>query len=273
MGFNTFETSDFNGTPVGLYRFQWGNSIWCYHGGVGDPIVVDGQTFTPVAASESPLVLGAREPEFTLEVPANLPVVELFRGTPPSEPVTLVVYRLHRDDPDAEPKIVWVGPITNVKDGGNSASKQIISRNRGLRRGGLRDTWSRGCTRVLFGLDGCGLNKVDFALERTITAITGNVVTLDELSPSATWFDGGYLEWDADGLGTLNRRTIEVEIAPGQYRLFGRADGLEVGMTLNAYPGCDHTTTMCDEKFDNLDDHGGLDFMPGKSPYDGQALM
>lgn len=270
MTFAAYETSDFDGQPVGLYRFQWGNSAWAYNSSDRE-FVVDSVTFLPMPITEKPLVQGGREAEFTLNVPSNLPVVDLFRGTPPSEPVTLIVYRIHYGDIDAEPKIVWVGPVASVIND-DEGSSEIVSRNRGLRRGGLRLTWSRQCPHVTFG-PGCGLDKADFAVARAITAITGNVLTLDDVSPSAAYFDGGYLEWDADGLGTPNRRTIEIEVSAGQYQLFGRADGLEVGMNVTLYPGDDHSMATCIAKFDNQANNGCVDFMPGKSPFDGQALM
>jgi hypothetical protein len=55
--------------------------------------------------------------------------------------------------------------------------------------------------------------------------------------------------------------------------MFGLADGLYYGLAVNAYPGCNRTTTECVDKFDNLDNYGGVPDLPGKSPFDGDPVF
>lgn len=271
MTFSAYEQSNDDGKPVGLYLFSWGNTQWGYNT-AERTIVHDGISYEPLPIKEKAFVQApGRDPEFSVTVPSDTPVVSLFRGTPPSEPVVLIVRRIHFSEAEPESKIVWVAPISNVLNEDQSVS-EIVSRHQGLRKGGLRLAWSRACPHFLYGT-GCKVLKSLYAVSRTITDITGNVVTVDLSSPSAAYFDGGFIEWDADGMGTLERRTIEVETADKEYLLFGRSDGLTVGQSLTFYPGCNHTMEMCIERFDNQANHGGVKFMPGTSPFDGQALI
>lgn len=271
MSFSVNQQSDNDGKPVALYLFSWGNSQWGYTSAERQ-IVHNSITYEPIAVDEDELVQGGKnEGEFTFRVPANLPVVQLFRGTPPSTPVVLTVRRIEYDDILGESVIHWISPITNVRRKSEAIS-EIVSRNRGLRRGGLRLTWSRSCPHFLYG-SGCKVLKALFAAPRTIAGINGNVITVNLDTPSTGWFNGGFIEWDADGLGTMERRGIEIETGTNSFQLFGRSDGLSIGMDITLYPGCDRTVEECDSKFDNLANNGGVKFMPGKSPFEGTAII
>lgn len=271
MTYQTYEQSDYDGKAVGLYLFTWGNTKWGYTS-ADRAITYDSAIYQPVAIETDPLVQGgSQDSEFTLRIPANLPVIQLFRSTPPSEPVYLTVRELHLNDVSGEAPIQWIAPIANVNRK-SVTTAEILSRSRGLRRGGLRLTWSRACPYAIYG-SGCKVNKTLFAALRTITAIAGNVITLNVNSPSTGYFNGGLVEWDADGNGTMERRGIEVETALNSYRMFGRADGMVVGMSLTLYPGCNKSVGDCATKFNNLPNNGGMAFMPGKSPFEGEALL
>lgn len=270
MTFTAFETSNDSSRSVALYLFVWGNTRWAYCNG---PRAVEfgDDTYEPIPIEEEPFVQGGQNiSEFTFRIPTNLPVVSLFRGTPPSIGVSVTVRSLQVDDVSGQAPIRWIGPISNVRPLDPSKT-EILSRINGLRRGGNRLTWGRGCQHFVYG-PGCEVDKSLHANTRTITAIVGNVITVDAPTPSENYFRGGFFEWDADGLGTLEYRAIEAETGSNSFRVFGRADGLTVGLDITMYPGCPRNTTVCDERFDNLANYDGLDFMPGKSPFDGQAL-
>jgi uncharacterized phage protein (TIGR02218 family) len=271
MTFATYEQSNDAGRPIGLYLFAWGNTTWAYTS-ADRQVVVDAVTYEPLGISDDGLAQGGSgRKEFTIHAPASIPLAAKFRGTPPSESVIVVVRKKHLDD--AEAPIHWIGKVTNIRRSDNGAKAEIICRNPGLRRAGLRITWCRQCPYFVFDLS-CGLDKALFATTREIIAIDGNNLTLDGAALAASpYYNGGFIEWDADGLGTLERRGIELTLGVNEYQLFGRSDGLTVGQEVTIYPGCDGLSETCDVKFDHLDDHGGLDFMPGRSPYDGNQVF
>jgi uncharacterized phage protein (TIGR02218 family) len=279
--FAAYEQSNASGRPITLYLFRWGNSQWAYTSADRD-VMVDSVTYKAIPISDDGLQQGGSgRKEFTVHVPVALPddtgamqplpVVALFRSTPPSQSVYLIVRKKHEQDSEAP--IHWIGKIGNVLRDKDGATADIVCRNPGLKRAGLRLTWVRMCPHFVFDF-GCALDKADYAVTRNVTAVTGNSITLDGAPlAESPYYNGGFIEWDADGLGTIERRGIESTPDINQYQLFGRADGITVGLAVTIYPGCDGNAQTCEEKFNNLANYGGVDWMPGKSPFDGRQVF
>lgn len=274
MTFDLFEISNNSGRPIHFYELRWGNTVWCYNSSDRDiELTVGGETNTYLAVpigDEGITVGGPNPAELRINLADNLPVVSLFRGTPPSENVRVVVLRKHFDDP--ETTVFFAGKIDNLKRNGKGLANLFCSIGK-QRRGGLRLTWSRTCPHVLY--DGqCRAPQGAFEHHGTVAALTGNSFTLSAAptlsgvpQTAAGYFDGGIVAWDADGLGTIEQRAIERGISATEFLIFGRSDGLEVGQAVKLYPGCDRLTQTCQTKFNNLVNYGGIPQMPGESPY------
>lgn len=268
MAFDTFEISDADGRPIHFYELRWGNTEWFYNSSDRDlDLTISGSTETYLGAPilDEGITVGGDNPgDLRINLADNLPVVDLFRGTPPSENVKVVVIRKHEGD--TESTVFFAGKVNNVKRDGKGKATLFCSIGK-QRRGGLRLTWSRSCPHVLYDRQ-CRLNREDFVATATVTAVTGNGFTVD-VEPNATlgYYDGGIIAWDADGLGTLEQRAIEKGTSTTEFTMFGRADGLEVGQLVSMYPGCDRLSSTCNGKFDNLSNYGGITQMPGESPY------
>jgi uncharacterized phage protein (TIGR02218 family) len=281
MTFPTYEQSNSNAQPIGLYLFKWGNSQWAYTSSDTDQ-VVGGVTYVAIPISDDGLKQGQADSNpFTIHVPVALPdtdgnaqpvpVVALFRSTPPSQSVYVTVRRKHAADADAP--IHWVGKIGNVIRQRDGATADLVCRNRGVKRAGLRLTWGRDCPHFLFD-SGCALAKTGYGITRNVTSVTGNSFAVDGAAlAAAPYYNGGFIEWDADGLGTLERRGIEATLGTNEYQIFGRADGVTVGLAVTLYPGCDGTPATCRDKFSNRANGGDVAFMPGKSPFDGRQVF
>lgn len=274
MTYNAYELSNHDGLPISFYEFRWGNSDWFYNSTDRDlDLTINGktETYKAVAIEDDGITVGGPRPgEVKINLADDLPVVGLYRGTPPSENVRVVVLRKHVDDP--ETTVFFAGKIDNCKRDGKGSATMLCSIGK-QRRGGLRLTWSRNCPHVLY--DGqCRVNRDLFAYSGTIAALTGNSFTLAEPPANGDiaalevgFFDGGIVAWDADGLGTLEQRAIEKGSTETEFLVFGRADGLEIGQLVTLYPGCDRLSSTCKDKFNNLVNYGGITQMPSESPY------
>lgn len=281
MSFQTYEQSNAIGRPINLYLFVWGNSQWGYTSS-DTAQIIDGVTYTPIPISDDGLKQANSDSDpFTVHLPVALPdssgvmqplpLVALFRSTPPSQSVFITVRRKHEQDPEA--LIHWIGKVGNVLRQADGATADIVCRNRSVKRAGLRLTWARICPHFVFD-SGCQLLKSAFAITRNVTAVTGNSFTVDGAPLAASpYYDGGFIEWNADGLGTIERRGIEATLGANEYQVFGRADGITIGLAVTIYPGCDGAVATCDTKFSNLANYGGVDFMPSKSPFDGRQVF
>lgn len=283
MSFDQFETSNANGRPIALYTIKWGNSVWRYTSADSEQTwteIVSGvptvRTFLPISIRDDGMTQGgSTENDFQVHCQSDIPVVALFADSPPTSPVTLVVRRKHADDPDDEAPVYWIGRISNVVKGENQAEADLrgISIAKLLKSGGLRLTWNKNCPHCIYDSE-C---KVDAQLHRygrTVVSVVGSTLTVDQdtLAPE-TSFTGGFVEWDRDGLGTLERRGIEMQIDARTVKVLGRMPGLVAGLSVGLYPGCDQTTSTCDGAFDNIDNNGGFWFMPEKSPFDGTQVF
>lgn len=278
MSYDSKETSTQDGRPAALYRLDWGNTSWFYTSadrpierveevqGVGQTV-----TYLPVAASDEGMVQGSSsQNDFTVNVPSNLPIVPLFRGTPPSETIWLTVRRCHDAD-GTEAPIYWTGTVNNVKRPSPAKAKiigQPISAS--LKRTGLRLCWTRECPHFLYDA-GCKVDPEDYRHDGEVVSIAGpNIRVTLTTSEDDGYFRGGFVSWEANEDGTIERRFIEGDSTDGDdtiLTIFGLADLLEVGAAVKVYPGCARIPEVCDGKFDNLDNYGGFPQMPGETPF------
>ena len=271
MSFNDKEISNQDGRRIALYALRWGKTWWRYTsadrpiprnesvGGVMQEVI-----YQPVAMKDAGMTQGSSsQNDFTVDGPGNLPIVDLFRGTPPSESIWLTVRRMHQGETDAP--IYWKGLVLNVKKP-TPATCQIVGKPliATLKRTGLRLCWSRECPHFLYG-PGCYVDKEDFKVEAEVTSLTGNTFAVLGADLESD-FRGGFVEWDVNEDGTVDRRFIDGQNGD-TLSIFGLTDRLTVGTAVRLYPGCDRTPETCDSKFDNIDNYGGFDKMPGKSPF------
>lgn len=270
--FNLFEIASFLGRPVCLYEFAWGPTYWRYTSADRD-ITYGGFTWTAIPISDTGFSQGSSQQDFTLTIPRAIPVVDLFRTTPPSTSISLICKRFHKDDPDLEAVVYWTGTIGNVR-GKDAISAEVIglSISSTIKRTGLRLCWERGCPHMLYDLD-CKVDKTAFGSTTTITGLTGTNVTFAAIRWPAANYNGGFLQWNATAEGAIDRRAIESFVGGTTFGLLGTTDRLTVGQTVNIYPGCDLTDVTCDTFFNNLPNNGAFKMLSGKSPFDGTPIF
>jgi hypothetical protein len=156
LGFNLFEIASFFSRPVCLYEFAWGGKVWRYTS--ADRVVdygVDADDnpieWLPISISDNGFTQGASPEPFTITLPRSLEFVQLFNGTPPSRRSRIIARRFHKDDPDQEATVYWVGTIGSVK-GVDAVKAEVIglSISQTTRRTGLRLGWEVNCPHALF---------------------------------------------------------------------------------------------------------------------------
>jgi uncharacterized phage protein (TIGR02218 family) len=279
--FNDKEISNQDGRVAALYLLEWGKTRWRYTS-ADRPIdvmeYVDGVlvevTYEPRALKDSGMVQGSSsQNDFTIDGPSDLPIVRLFRGSPPSESIWLTVRRKHFDEADAP--IYWKGTVWNVKRP-TEAKCQIIGKplSASLKRTGLRLCWSRECPHFIYD-DGCKVDPEAYRIDGTLLSVAGTTLTISLAEPPAPdYYLGGIISWQASDEGTIERRMIEAQVQSDLdgteatiLTIFGLVDFIEIGDAVALYPGCSRTPEICDTRFGNIDNYGGFDKMPGASPF------
>ena len=121
MTFVDREISSDDSQPVGLYKLEWGPTVWAYTSAEREIVrqETDGQgvvrevRYQPVSISDSGMTQGGSAAnDFTVDIQADVPIVDLFRSTPPSESIWLTVRRKHVGEEEA--LVSWIGTVANV---------------------------------------------------------------------------------------------------------------------------------------------------------------
>jgi uncharacterized phage protein (TIGR02218 family) len=278
MSFATLEGGNYDGAPVLLYEFTRGvEAVFGYAAADQDITTSNGTreivyVAAPISNSGQTQKGTAVTDVFEVTCPASLEIVQWYRYTPPSDTIYLAVRRFHHGD--TQSVIVWLGQVVAVEENSESVATircQQVSIT--LKRGGLRMTWQRGCVHALYDQN-CTVDKSIYMKQVWITATSPDGVLAVTPSPPSDWFwNGGIIEFDMPGLtGVQERRLIEVVF--NQYiRPYGQMDGYSIGQELRLYPGCKRTGEWCNAFFHNIDNYGGFEFMPNRSPYSGDSVF
>lgn len=272
MSFQAIEISDDEGRPVFLYAFTLGAAVWRYTSSDQD-IVLGGYKWQAAAISDDGVKLTGEAITDSLSItcPSTLAPVLMFNGTPPSQTISLAISHYHEGDNQAV--LGYLGEVLQVnfpEPGTAVISCDTISAS--MQRDGLRLGWQRTCPYALYDVGTCNADKNAFAINATITGITPSLITVKTDEPLVDGdLDGGFVEWDHPQRG-LDWRGIEQQVGQ-ELIMFGLSDGLYYGLKIKVYPGCSRKTNRCAERFNNLDNYGGVPDMPGKSPFDGDPVF
>ena len=261
MSYTDFEQSAHNGHPLELYRFSLGTQQWLYTS--ADHVVVYGENeYQPVFIKRGGFVKGGDAQKSTLEIDlaASNPLALLFRAGWLSEIMLVTVYRHHYGDTDFVP--LWKGRVTGCKWVGSVATITSDSVATLFKRAGLRRVYQVGCPHVLFGA-ACSLDAEDWDSTESVSEVNDTVITVSGIAALGSgYFTGGMLQYGDEV------RLIVVH-AGDDLSLVDKINDLVVGAEVTLWPGCAHTVNACASKFDNLDNYGGLPYLPDTNPFNG----
>lgn len=279
MAFGLWEILNIGARPIALYEFAWGGTKYRYTSADRDivwsvdPVTGQPLTWEAIAISDNGFTMGDGD-EFEVSLPRNLAIVDVFRLTPPSTKIALTCFRFHKDDPDKESNVYWVGTVGSILHKSLAESALVgLPIGKTTKRAGNRLCWSTGCPHALYDVS-CQADRELFKTVTTITAVSGIDVTVASLGTFAgAQYAGGFLEWQATPEGAIDRRGLESFKGGKTFSMLGSADRLTVGMAVTLFLGCDLSPETCDTVFDNLPNHGGFKFMSKDSPFDGNQVF
>lgn len=271
MTFESRELSLSDGKPVRLYEFERGLNTWRYCSGDRDQIIL-GQAWTRLQISDG----GVRQSDdpdadmMTVELPADVPIVQLYRGTPPGGELKLTVYTMHAGESDVE--TVWTGTVYDVRRRGLDRAEVVGGTlDNSMGATGLRLGWQRPCPHATYD-HWCRANRDDFRTDTVVLSHTGLKITSTAFAAFVDgWFKGGFIEWESIP-GVTDRRFV-LDHVGAELSLLGGTFGLADGTPIKAFAGDDKTWETCGSKFNNRDNYGGFPALTGKSPFDGNPVF
>jgi uncharacterized phage protein (TIGR02218 family) len=265
MSFTAYEQSDYDGMPVELYRFSMGANLWLYTS--ADRVIPKlTEEYQPVYITRSRLTNTGdyRKATVDITVGGDNPLALIYRSGWLSGTVMLTVFRHHYGDVDFT--VIWKGRVINCKWQGSTAELTSESASTMLSQASLRRHYQVGCPHALYG-SACGINEASYKVSGTLSVVTATLLTVPGISAYGNgYFTGGMLQCN-------NELRMIVAHSGDTVTIVDSIASAIVGNTVYLWPGCARTMDSCLNKFNNLDNYGGLPFLPSKNPFSGDALV
>jgi uncharacterized phage protein (TIGR02218 family) len=286
MTYATIESSTAESRPYYLYQFVEGDQIWRFTSRATDWTSAasegDAITWEAAAISHGDVVQTSEIERGRLELtwPLSHPFARRFLAPLGNTPVTLTIFRGH-EQVLGETVAHWKGRIVGAEVEGVRILLNCESVFSTLRRAGVRAKYQRLCRHALYGR-GCGLDIGFYWQTGTVTAASGNALTIPEAAGQPdSWFRGGVLRFGAQ-LGfitghvgttlTLSRPMPEVAAALTAPEVEPET-GSPLPVVADIAPGCDLRAATCAAKFGNLANFGGFPEIPGRNPFGGSSIV
>lgn len=274
MTYDAYEKSIDSGRPIELYEFQNGSTFWRYHSGDEEIFTWSTIEFNWCNLHRSKIVQsqeGIRN-QLTLEAPRDFPPGLLYKQFIPLYNTTLVIRRLHRDDPDEEVKIIWQGRIFDVTwPLGKGKMKIRLEPSIGsLKSEALRGRWQIRCNHTIYD-EFCKLEFVTNSTPFTVAALsdgnyTLNLPGLGSATPTPEHWIGGLLRLGSDQFNMI------AETSGDNLKVWRYMPDLEVGSSVLVAPGCQNLKSRCIDPFNNYENYLGAPDVPLKDIFQGDGL-
>ena len=272
MSYETIEQSIEDAAPIYLYQFSQAAAVWRYTNQL-ETVAYDGHNWlsSPLAHSDINQTGEIERDSVTLTFPIDDPFASQFIGRPPELVTTFTLFRGHRDSSDYF--VWWKGRIASANTSGVTVILECESVFTSLKRPGLRAKYQRPCRHTVY-YGSCGLDKDDFAVASTVSAVSGVSVTFAGTPPTDNTYRGGMIG-SSDG----QLRMIQSQVG-NVLTLVRPLDVLTVGASVSLYPGCNRTKTRCAQFANagnasgtNIENFGGFSWIPSINPFAGGSVV
>lgn len=204
-------------------------------------------------------------------MPRTHPIAEMVRISPPREEIGFILQRRSNTSTASATSpggpVAWAAP--NWTKAG-TCELSIEPAQTSMRRPGLRQTQQKMCLYVLFG-PGCNASREAHRTNMALQAATGITISAPEFAEADGRYAGGFIEWSPE-VSMVDRRFI-IDHVGDTVTLDSFALDLAAGSVVAAFPGCDHTTTICEEEFDNILNYGGIPAFADLNPFNGTTSI
>lgn len=261
MTFTADETGYDTANPIELYLFTGSLDVYAYTSSNRE-VTYGSNVFKPVPIGRNEIILGdvTEKNELKVTMPITAKLVKDYGFDIPPPVLYLQVFRLHGEGGAVQP---WFnGRVTSIVMEGRKASLVIPSVFSAYMSSEFPNVvFQSQCNHVLYGVR-CSVDRTDFQLDGTVAHITDDVhITVTEAADKPNgWLKAGEI------ITTTERRLI-VEHDGANLTLNYPFRSMEVGQTVTAFAGCDHSIQVCDDKFDNLVNFLGFPYTPSLNPF------
>lgn len=268
MTYIATDATTYSGQPVHLIKFDYQTTTYRYTTGAED--FNDGLN-TWTAEEIEPLQnlsLSENLEKATIELVTRLenPIAQLFRTSAIESSVTVQIYETHVND--NEIVLIHSGRVLarHVKLTGKK--REAVLKCEPLitaqKRPAIREKTGYTCPYVLYDGSTCKATKAP--VFGTVLTVSGNSMTVSNAdSVTSGYLVAGYIETSEEKRMITAHSGTSISVTTAM-------QGLEVGDAVTMYIGCDHTTSDCSGKHDNIVNYGGEPYIPSKNPHEGRMI-
>jgi hypothetical protein len=259
MSYDSRETSVYGGVPFELYWFASGTRNWYFTSGDTERTYL-ANLYVPetIDRTEQNQNQELNAGSITVTLPKGNPVATQFIGAIPSTPFSVVIFRGH----DGESEVItnFTGRIANVQFDEDCVFT-LAPEQYDLKKVIPPQTYQGQCNWILYS-EGCGIDPNDFKYTGTVSAVSGDTITVPDFAALDDQFlTAGWIEKD-------DLRRMIIDQTGGVLTTITPMPGIEVGDSVTAFAGCMLFRTVCRDKFNNLDRFFGFDRIPSKNPFE-----
>lgn len=273
---NNLEMTNHDARPVQLFDFNRGEQHWRYARADQDIVFREEIYKALPGVQESGVVQksSAEENDLSITVPADSEIAQLYVSDTPSDRMFITIWVTDLGIPDSldAGRMYWKGSVGGKGLGDNGSAKMNCQDLAvGFTRKGLRLSWERQCPNTLYDQE-CTVDPVQYRVTGAIVFAKGDAISCPILGNFVDgYFAGGYCEWEI-APGIFQRRGIEVHTG-GVVTVIGGVSTLKKDDVVLFYPGCAHSIIVCDSKFNNKLNFGGVPNLKGDSPFSGNSVF
>ncbi len=271
MSYDAIERSIYKAQPIEIYEFSRGPEVYRYTTAQQDQLI-NGQVYTAFnikrAKIEQNQDIGRNHISFKAD--RDLPFVQQYLSTPPTDIINVKISRHHVSDDDNETIIFWLGRVVNLKFTADTVDIRCEPIFTSLKRPTLRRLYQVTCPHLLYGPI-CTIDKDLYKVSGTLSFVSGTTIKAAQYSTKPDgYFSGGLLLWSINGV--INKRFILTHT--GDTLVINLPfPGVTPTNVLDAFPGCDHSLETCGSVFSNTLNYGGFPFIPKKNPFGGSPVF
>jgi uncharacterized phage protein (TIGR02218 family) len=259
---------------IALLEFRTGSDVRRFTSRAND-VLWDGHLWYPHAITHDDVKQSPNisKNDLVFNFPLSDDWARSYLGYGPDEKTIVTIYRNALAMPD-DFTVFWKGRVADSEATDTTVKLICESIFTTMNSVGLGERMQKFCRHVVYH-DGCWLDKSDFVVESTITAIDAKQITLT--CPAAAAKPNGYF---AGGMITMPNGALRYIAGHTgtQIALWRQAPEIVAALALgavttNLYPGCDGSLGTCNDKFNNVDNNGAFYWIPNKDPHGGTSIF
>lgn len=265
---------------IDLYKFVLGEDIWTYTSS-NESVVYNGETYIPASIGRGNIESKSEISKSNLEISLSLSdeLAQLLVRNYFDLLLSVTVFTQN----DVRTVVSWKGRLSSIKPGVANVTLSVESIFTSLRRPGLRALYQKTCRHAVY-FKGCKLNKEDFASSGRLLSISASLISINEASLQTDGYYLGGMVGSEDGsyrliinhTGSFITMSRPLDFLSKSFSEsgYGMSYGMYYGgISIKIYPGCDRSMSVCLNRFNNLDNHGGFPWIPSINPFGGSSIV